>query len=90
MDEKYIKKFLNEKNNSPIIETINIGYDNYCGKFNIRQILIDEKEKFFLDNGDYINPKLEISHDPVKGIKIIAKEDINVGEYIIRKSNLYM
>ena len=90
LDEKYIKKFLNEKNNSPIIETINIGYDNYCGKFNIRQILIDEKEKFFLDNGDYINPKLEISHDPVKGIKIIAKEDINVGEYILAEKAIYI
>ena len=90
LDELYINKFLNEKNNSQIIETFNTGYDNYCGKFNIKQILIDEKEKFFLDNGDYINPKLEISYDSVKGIKIIAKEDINIGEYIIRKSNLYM
>ena len=90
MNEKYIKKFLNEKNNSPIIETINIGYDNYCGKFNIRQLLIDEKEKFFLENGDYINPKLEISYDSVKGIKIIAKEDINIGEYILVEKAIYM
>jgi len=90
LDEIYINKFLNEKNNRQIIETINTGYDNYCGKFNIKQILIDEKEKFFLDNGDYINPKLEISHDPVKGIKIIAKEDINIGEYILVEKAIYM
>jgi len=90
LDELYINKFLSEKNNSQIIENINTGNDNYYGKFNIKQIIIDEKEKFFLDNGDYINPKLEISHDPAKGIKIIAKEDINVGEYILAEKAIYM
>ena len=90
LDELYINKFLNEKNNSQIIKAINTGYDNYCGKFNIKQILIDEKEKFFLDNGDYINPKLEISYDSVKGIKIIAKEDINIGEYILVEKAIYI
>ena len=43
----------------------------------------DEQDKFFLENGDYINPKLEISFDKEKGIKIIANDDINIGEYIL-------
>ena len=53
-------------------------------------MLIDEKEKFYLDNGDYINPKVEISFDPVKGIKMIAKDDIKIGEYILVEKAIYM
>ena len=45
-------------------------------------MLSEEKKNFFLNNGDYINSKLEISFDKKKGIKIIAKEDIQKGEIV--------
>ena len=89
LDEIFINKFLSEKNNKFIIEKIKTGYDNFQGKYNIKQMLDDEKEKFLLDNGDYINPKLEISFDNEKGIKIVAKEDINIGEYILVEKAIY-
>ena len=42
-----------------------------------------------MNNGDYINSKIEIGFDPFKGIKIIAKENINKGEYIIAEKAIY-
>ena len=48
-----------------------------------------KKKNFFLNNGDYINSKLEISFDEKKGIKIIAKEDIQKGEYILVEKAIY-
>ena len=90
LDEIFINKFLSEKNIKSIIENISIGYKNFQGKFDIKQMLDDENDKFFLDNGDYINPKLEISFDNEKGIKILAKEDINIGEYILVEKAIYM
>ena len=52
-------------------------------------MLSEEKKNFFLNNGDYINSKLEISFDEKKGIKIIAKEDIQKGEYILVEKAIY-
>ena len=52
-------------------------------------MLSEEKKNFFLNNGDYINSKLEISFDEKKGIKIIAKEDIQKGEYILVEKAKY-
>ena len=90
LDEIFINKFLSEKNNKSLIENIRVGYNNFQGNFDIKQMLEDEKEKFLLDNGDYINPKIEISFDNEKGIKIVAKKDINIGEYILVEKALYL
>ena len=59
------------------------------GKYKIEEMLSEEKKNFFLNNGDYINSKLEISFDEKKGIKIIAKEDIQKGEYILVEKAIY-
>ena len=89
LDEDYVNKFINEKNNSTLIEIVYTSYNNSLGKYDIQQILNDEKKNFFLDNGDYINPKLEISFDQEKGVKILAKADINIGEYILVEKAIY-
>ena len=89
LDEEYINNFFNEKNNNKLIENVQNGYNNSLGKFNIKEMLKNEYEKFFLENGDYINPKLEISFDKEKGIKILAKEDIDIGEYILVEKAMY-
>ena len=72
-----------------LIEIIYKGHQNYLGKYKIEEMLSEEKKNFFLNNGDYINSKLEISFDEKKGIKIIAKEDIQKGEYILVEKAIY-
>ena len=57
---------MKEEDNVSVINILNTGYNNSLGNFNIKQMLNDEKEKFFLDNGDYINPKIEISFEENK------------------------
>ena len=89
LDETTINNFMKEEDNVSVINILNTGYNNSLGNFNIKQMLNDEKEKFFLDNGDYINPKIEISFEENKGIQIIAKEDINIGEYILVEKAIY-
>ena len=34
-----------------------------------------KKKNFYFNNGDYINPKLEITFDRKKGIKVIVKDN---------------
>ena len=85
-----INKFSSNKNINTLIEIINKGYQNYLGKYNIKEMINEEKNNFFLNNGDYINSKLEISFDTKKGIKIIAKEDIEKGEYILAEKAIYV
>ena len=54
------------------------------GHFDFQKMIQDEKTHFDLDNyGDYLNPKLEIQFEKDKGIKFVAKEDINLGELIL-------
>ena len=90
LDENYINEFFSKKDNNSIIKMINIGIENNLGKYNIKQMLIEEQEKFYLDNGDYLNPKVEISFDSNKGIKMIAKEDIKIGVYILVEKAIYL
>ena len=90
LDESFIKEFLNNNEIKNLTKMINKGYENFLGNYNIEEMLIEEKNNFFLNNGDYINKKLEISFDNKKGIKIIAKKDINIGEYIIVEKAIYI
>ena len=83
-DEDIIKDLIN-------IEDIKIGLkfiinrkENNLGLFDFELMLLQEEEKdcygFF---GDYINPKLEIQFEKDKGLKIVAKENINKCELIL-------
>ena len=89
-DEKLLNEFLNINEVKNLIKIIGKGYENYLGKYNIKEMINDEKKMFNLNNGDYINPKLEISFDSIKGIKIIAKENIDKAEYIIVEKAIYI
>ena len=83
LNDEEINKFISKNNIKILIESINIGNENYLGKYNIKKMLLEEKNNFYLNNGDYINSKLEISFDNKKGIKIIAKDDIKEGELLL-------
>ena len=89
LDESFINKFLNNDETKKLMESIKRGYQNSLGQYNIKEMLNEEKTDFFLNNGDYINKKLEIAFDDKKGIKIIAKENINKGEYIIVEKAIF-
>ena len=89
LKEDNINQFISNKRIKSLIEIIYKGHQNYLGKYKIEEMLSEEKKNFFLNNGDYINSKLEISFDEKKGIKIIAKEDIQKGEYILVEKAIY-
>ena len=68
------------------------GYENTLGRFDFIKMLKEEKINFDLENkyGDYLNPKIEIKYEKGKGIKMCAKEKINIGELlIVEKSIVY-
>lgn len=79
-----IKQLLNFEEMKKFIEIIKEGKENNLGHFNFKKMLLDEKNHFDLENyDDFINPKIEIKFEKGKGIKIIAAEDINLGELIL-------
>ena len=79
-----IQEFLKLEEVKNIQKVIRNGYDNYLGHFNFKKMLEDEKIYFNLEQyGDYLNPKVEIKFQNKKGIKLSAKEKINVGELIL-------
>ena len=88
-EEAFIIELFNINEIKSLINIINIGYQNYLGIYNLEEMLNEEKTIFYLNYGDYINPKIEIGFDPLKGIKIIAKEDINRGEYVLVEKAIY-
>ena len=89
LDESFINKFLKNNETEKLMKAINKGYQNYLGRYDIKEMIKEEKTDFYLNNGDYINKKLEISFDDKKGIKVIAKENISKGEYIIVEKAIY-
>jgi len=62
---------------------------NLKGEFNLYEMLKTELNKFYQDSADYINPKIEITKDEEKGIKIIAKEKINKSELICANKAMF-
>ena len=81
---KDIKKdFLKLEQVKRLSDIIRDGYQNNLGNFNYKKMLQEEKSKFELHNGDYLNPKIEIKSESGKGIKMVAKEKINIGELLI-------
>ena len=83
-NKNIINKLLNFAEVKEMIIKIKEGKENNLGYFDFKKILKDEKNNFDLENyGDYLNPKLEIQFEKDKGIKMVAKEDINIGELIL-------
>ena len=83
-DNNIIKSIEKEDNNNLIKEII-LKKDNQNGIYNFKKMLLDEEKNFYLNYGDYVNPKIEISYDNEKGIKLICKKNnyIKKGELII-------
>ena len=52
------------------------------------EMLINEKKRFYLENGDYLSPKIEIQMSDKVGLKMVAKEKINRGEFLIIEKGL--
>ena len=83
-DKDIIKELLNFGEMKEFINVIKEGNKNNLGHFDFNKMLKDEKIHFDLNNyGDYLSPKLEIQFEKDKGIKIVAKDDINLGELIL-------
>ena len=79
-----IKELLNFGEMKDIINIIKEGNENNLGHFDFQKMIEDETINFYLVNyGDYLNPKLEFQFEKDKGIKMVAKEDINLGELIL-------
>ena len=89
-NKNIIKELLNFGEIKQYINIIKEGKENNLGKFNFKKMIMDEKAHFDLDNyGDYINPKLEIQFEKNKGIKLIANENIKIGELILVEKALF-
>ena len=83
-NKKLIKEFLELEEVKNIEKIIRNGYENNLGHFKFKEMLEDEKKNFNLvQYGDYLNPKVEIKFQKEKGIKLLAKEKINIGELIL-------
>ena len=89
LEKKDLDNLLNYKIIKDLCIKIEIGLSNVMGKYNIKEMILKEKTDFYLENGDYINPKIEFSYDKQKGIKVIAKQDIEQGEYILVEKAIY-
>ena len=53
------------------------------GEFDLGEIYEKSKDEYNIDMGEYINPKLEIIYDKIKGISIFTKEKISKGEILV-------
>ena len=71
------------------IPIVKKGYQNTLGNYNYIEMLQEEKVNFDTDKyGDYLSPKIEIKYEKGKGIKMLAKEKINIGELLIVEKSL--
>jgi hypothetical protein len=83
-DEDIIKDLLKIEDIKNGLIFITAGKDNNLGLFDFELMLTKEDEKnYYGFFGDYISPKLEIQFEKDKGLKIVAKENINKGELIL-------
>jgi len=65
------------------------GYENTLGNYNYLEMLKEEQKNIEFNNyGEYLNPKVEINYDNNKGLKMIAKEKIKIGELLIVEKSL--
>ena len=72
-----------------LLEKVKIGYKNTLGIYDYIKMIKEEQNNLELDSyGDYLNPKIEIKYEKGKGIKMTAKEKINIGELLIVEKSL--
>ena len=80
----------NYNNINELIKDIISKKDNKLGIFNYKKMLLEEKTNFYLSYGDYINEKISIDFDEIKGLKLICKSNIPIkrGELLIAEKAL--
>ena len=84
INKDIIKELLNFGEIKDIINIIKEGNENNLGHFDFKKMIEDETINFDSVNyGDYLNPKIELQFEKDKGIIVVAKEDINLGELIL-------
>ena len=67
-----------------LLNVVKDGYENTLGKYDYIKMLKEENNNFeFETYGEYLNKKIEIKYEKEKGIKMVAKEKINIGELLI-------
>ena len=82
-------KFLKLAQVKELLEKVKIGYKNTLGFYDYIKMIKEEQNNIELDSyGDYLNPKIDIKYEKGKGIKMIAKEKINLGELLIVEKSL--
>ena len=81
---------LNNNNIKQMIDDIILKKENENGIFNFKEMQLEEQKNFYLNYGDYINPKIEINFDKEKGLNIICKKNncIKRGELVIAEKAL--
>ena len=82
-DKEIIDKLLKQEKGFASFEGIEM---TNIGKYIFEEMVLSEGDFEFW--GDYLNPKLEIQFEKNKGIKFIAKENINLGELILVEKSL--
>ena len=81
--------FLKLQQVKELLNVVKDGYENTLGKYNYIKMLKEEKTNFeFETYGEYLNKKIEIKYEKEKGIKMVAKEKINIGELLIAEKAL--
>ena len=85
-----MKDFLKLEQVNDLTYRIKNGYENTLGKYDYILMLKDEeKGNFnFEKYGEYLNPKIQIKFEKGKGIKMVAKEKIHIGELLIAEKAL--
>ena len=89
-NKEIMKDFFKLDQVNELIYRIKNGYENTLGKYDyILMIKDEEKNNYdFKNYGEYLNPKIEIKYEKGKGIKMVAKEKINLGELLIAEKAL--
>ena len=84
-----IEDFLKLQQVKEYLNLVRKGYENTLGNYNYMEMLKEEQKNIEFNNyGEYLNPKVEINYDKNKGIKMIAKEKIKLGELLIVEKSL--
>ena len=81
--------FLKLQQVKELLNVVKDGYENTLGKYDYIKMLKEEKNNFeFETYGEYLNKKIEIKYEKEKGIKMVAKEKISIGELLLAEKSL--